>query len=148
MASNLLNVANNIVVIAIIATWPMTMVIITGGIDLSVGSLVALSAVVIGIMIRDHAGWRECEQTLASIGCCLVGIVGVCGLVGAHSQGAMVTRAGKVPPFITTLAMMQVASVSAYKVAAGQSVYGFPAAITLGSAEASGLHGDSLTVSG
>src|SRR6185436_8925702 len=52
---NLLNIANQIVVIAIIAVG-MTMVIITGGIDLSVGSLVALSAVVTGLLIRDHAG--------------------------------------------------------------------------------------------
>ena len=44
-AENLLNIANQIAVIAIIAIG-MTMVIITGGIDLSVGSLLALSAVV------------------------------------------------------------------------------------------------------
>src|SRR4029079_13314368 len=42
---NLLNVANQIVVVAILAIG-MTLVIITGGIDLSVGSLIAFSAVV------------------------------------------------------------------------------------------------------
>ena len=51
---NLLNVANQIVVIAIIAIG-MTMVIITGGIDLSVGSLIALSAVVATLLIRELA---------------------------------------------------------------------------------------------
>ncbi|MBN1443731.1 MAG: ABC transporter permease, partial [Planctomycetes bacterium] len=49
--SNLLNIANQIVVIAIIAIG-MTMVIITAGIDLSVGSLIALSAVVATWLIR------------------------------------------------------------------------------------------------
>src|SRR5215831_18473242 len=43
-ASNLLNIANQIAVIAMLAAG-MTFVVITGGIDLSVGSLVALSAV-------------------------------------------------------------------------------------------------------
>ena len=44
-SSNLLNVANQIAVIAIIAIG-MTLVIITAGIDLSVGSLIAFSAVI------------------------------------------------------------------------------------------------------
>src|SRR4051812_44578925 len=54
-ADNLLNIANQIAVIALIAIG-MTMVIITGGIDLSVGSLIALSAVVTSRLIRDAAG--------------------------------------------------------------------------------------------
>ncbi|MCX7430101.1 MAG: ABC transporter permease, partial [Planctomycetia bacterium] len=49
---NLLNIANQIAVIAIMAIG-MTMVIITGGIDLSVGSLAALSAVTAARLIRD-----------------------------------------------------------------------------------------------
>ncbi|MFM8804168.1 MAG: ABC transporter permease subunit, partial [Planctomycetia bacterium] len=54
-ADNLLNIANQIAVIAIMAIG-MTMVIITGGIDLSVGSLAALSAVLAARLIRDQAG--------------------------------------------------------------------------------------------
>ena len=46
LRDNLRNVANQIAVIAIVAVG-MTLVIITGGIDLSVGSLIALSAVVV-----------------------------------------------------------------------------------------------------
>src|SRR3569623_699005 len=52
---NLINIANQIAVIAIVAIG-MTMVIITGGIDLSVGSLIALSAVVAALIVRDYAG--------------------------------------------------------------------------------------------
>jgi ribose transport system permease protein len=44
--------------IAILAL-PMTMIIITGGIDLSVGSLVALSAVIAARLIRDYGGASE-----------------------------------------------------------------------------------------
>ncbi|HMF15182.1 MAG TPA: hypothetical protein VKE94_22865, partial [Gemmataceae bacterium] len=50
-ASNLLNIANQIAVIAMLAAG-MTFVVITGGIDLSVGSLVALSAVIATLLIR------------------------------------------------------------------------------------------------
>ena len=54
-ASNLIGVANQTAVYAVIAIG-MTMVIITGGIDLSVGSLVALASVIATIIIRDHGG--------------------------------------------------------------------------------------------
>ena len=114
---NLLNVANQIVVIAVIAVG-MTMVIITGGIDLSVGSLVALSAVVTGLMIRDYAGGLH-ASTGGLLLCCIVAIL-ACGLVGAFS-GSMITLFG-VPPFITTLAMMQVTSGVAYILSKGTSI--------------------------
>ena len=60
MTGNLLNVANQIVVIAVIAVG-MTMVIVTGGIDLSVGSLVAISSVIAGVLIRDVAHGDCCR---------------------------------------------------------------------------------------
>ena len=56
-SSNLLNVANQIA-IAILAIG-MTMVIITAGIDLSVGSLIAFSAVLCCWIIRDLMGGME-----------------------------------------------------------------------------------------
>ena len=124
-SGNLLNVANQIVVIAVIAVG-MTMVIITGGIDLSVGSLVALSAVVTGMLIRDHAGGTG-ASTAGLIGCSLAGVL-ACGVIGAFS-GGMITLFN-VPPFITTLAMMQVASGVAYILAAGQSIYDIPSSFT------------------
>ncbi len=120
-SENLLNIANQIAVIAIIAIG-MTMVIITGGIDLSVGSLLALSAVLAARFIRDYAGGVN-----ASVGgmllACLAAIV-LCGIIGAFS-GAMITRFG-IPPFIVTLAMMLVGSGLAYILAKGQSIYQIP----------------------
>ena len=118
---NLLNVANQIVVIAILAIG-MTMVIITGGIDLSVGSLIALSAVMGTLLIRELAGGVE-ATALGMTLCCLLSIV-VCGLMGLFS-GAMVTFF-QIPPFIVTLAMMRVASGLSYIAASGQSVYQVP----------------------
>src|SRR6185436_18254425 len=60
---NLLNIVNQISVIAIVAVG-MTLVIITGGIDLSVGSLIAFSAVVTASLIRDHGGVNASTATL------------------------------------------------------------------------------------
>ena len=124
-AKNLANIADQIVVIAILAVG-MTMVIITGGIDLSVGSLIALSAVVSTLLIRSFAG-AENATAGGMVLCCLGGIA-VCGAVGAVS-GVIVTFAG-VPAFIATLGMMLAASGLAYLLAEGQSIYQVPDAFT------------------
>lgn len=122
--SNLRNVADQISVIAIIAVG-MTMVIITGGIDLSVGSLIALSAVGAAWMIQRGGGTNAGFWTL--FGCCLAAVA-LCGLVGAFS-GLVITRFN-VPPFIATLAVMQVASGLAFIIAQGQSIYDIPPSFT------------------
>jgi ribose transport system permease protein len=119
---NLLNVANQIVVIAIIAIG-MTMVIITAGIDLSVGSLIALSSVVATVLIRNVAG-AEQAGPMGMVLCCLAGIA-VCAGLGCFS-GTMTTVFG-IPPFIVTLAMMLVGSGLAYILAQGHSIYQVPA---------------------
>ncbi|MDA0838635.1 MAG: ABC transporter permease [Planctomycetota bacterium] len=120
-SDNILNVANQIVVIAIIAVG-MTMVIITGGIDLSVGSLIALSAVFTALLIRDYGGATEASAPAMVLSC--IGAIIMCALMGAFS-GTMVT-VFKIPPFIVTLAMMLVASGLAFLLAQGQSVYHVP----------------------
>ena len=120
-SENLLNIANQVAVIAVIAIG-MTIVIITGGIDLSVGSLVALSAVLTAAFIRDFAGGVQ-----ASFGgmllACIAAIV-LCGSIGAVS-GTMITWFA-IPPFIVTLAMMLIGSGLAYLLAMGQSIYQIP----------------------
>ncbi len=120
-AANLRAVANRIAVIAIIAIG-MTFVIITGGIDLSVGSLIALSAVVATLLIREVGGAVD-ASTIAMIICSLAAILG-CALMGAFS-GLMVT-AFRVPAFIATLAMMLIASGLAYRLSNSQSIYQIP----------------------
>jgi ribose transport system permease protein len=122
---NLLNVANQIAVIALIAIG-MTLVVITGGIDLSVGSLIALAAVVATVLIRDLAG-AERASAAGMAACCAVAVL-VCGAIGLFS-GLMITQFS-IPAFIATLAMMLVASGLAFIVAQGQSIYQVPEAFT------------------
>ncbi len=114
---NLLNVANQISVTAILAVG-MTFVIVAGGIDLSVGSLIALSSVICTILIRDHLGARDATTTsmiLASL--CAIG---VCGLIGFQT-GLYVEKLG-VPPFIVTLAIMLIARGIAQILSEGEAV--------------------------
>ncbi len=118
---NLLNIANQISVVALIAVG-LTFVIISGGIDLSVGSLIALSAVVTTWLIRGAAG---AEQAGAGgmLLCSLAGVA-ACGAAGLVS-GAFITGFG-LPPFVVTLAMMLVVGGAASILAEGQSIYQVP----------------------
>jgi ribose transport system permease protein len=120
LPENLLGVANRIAVIAVIAVG-MTMVIVTGGIDLSVGSLVALSAVLTAEWIV--AGGGE-HATAATMVFCSLAAIAVCGLMGAFS-GVMITRF-RIPPFIATLAVMQIARGLALLITHTESVSGLP----------------------
>ena len=118
--SNLLNVANRNVVIGILAVG-MTMVIITGGIDLSVGSLVALSAVLAAWLI-ERAG--ATNATTGVLILCSLAAITACAGVGGFS-GTMVA-VFKIPPFVVTLAMMWVASGMAYIISGGESIADLP----------------------
>jgi ribose transport system permease protein len=118
---NLLNIASQIAVIAILAIG-MTLVIIAGGIDLSVGSLLALSAVVTTLIIRDAFGGEEASSMQMMLAA--LGGIGVCAASG-WLAGGIITRL-RMPPFIVTLAMMLVGSGLAYRLADNQSVYQVP----------------------
>ncbi|MEW5924856.1 MAG: ABC transporter permease [Candidatus Zixiibacteriota bacterium] len=120
MPDNIRNVANQITVIAIIAIG-MTMVIITAGIDLSVGSIIALSAVIVAWIIGRFGGTQASNLTM--ILASLAGIM-LCGGVGAFS-GLMITGF-RIPPFIATLAMMQVAAGLGYIISQGKPIYQLP----------------------
>ena len=120
LPDNLRNVANQISVIAIIAIG-MTMVIITAGIDLSVGSLIALSAVVTAWLVGRFGG-----ESASMWGMILAGFGGIliCAGIGAFS-GLMITGF-RIPPFIATLAMMQVAAGLGYVISQGKPIYHLP----------------------
>jgi ribose transport system permease protein len=121
---NLLNIANQIVLIAIVAIG-MTMVIISGGIDLSVGSLIALSAVITARLIRDSAG--GVEATPLGMTLCSVAAIVICGLIGAVT-GTLVAYL-RIQPFIVTLAMMLVAAGLASIVSDAQTINAVPQSI-------------------
>jgi ribose/xylose/arabinose/galactoside ABC-type transport system permease subunit len=120
LPDNVRNVANQISVIAIIAIG-MTMVIITAGIDLSVGSLIALAAVLVAWFIGQLGAVNATWSAMIIAG---LGAIILCGLVGAFS-GSMITLF-KIPPFIATLAMMMVASGFAYILSDGKPIYQIP----------------------
>ena len=94
---NLFNVLRSMSTIGIMAIG-MTMVIVSGGIDLSVGSVAAVSAMVTARQMT-YAGWSPWLAFFTGI---IVGLL--CGGV----NGLVITRL-KVPPFIATLGMYSVA---------------------------------------
>jgi len=110
--TNLLNVAQQTVINALIAVG-LTYVIISGGIDLSVGSILAFSGVVMAHTLR--LGWPLPLAILAG-----VGVDAGCGLV----NGLLIAY-GRLPPFIATLGMMCVARGGALLATDGRPVSGF-----------------------
>ena len=122
--SNLLSVANQTAIYAIVAIG-MTMVIITAGIDLSVGSLIALASVCAAAFIRDYGGGSDAGLFMLLVGCG-VGI-GICALSGAF-VGTMVTWF-RLPAFIVTLAMMLIARGLAQRISEGRPIDEVPATI-------------------
>lgn len=110
--SNLLNVTQQTSINAIIAVG-MTFVIITAGIDLSVGSIMAFAGVVLASALDSGI-----SMPLALLISILVGTF--CGLV----NGLLITY-GKLPPFISTLGMMSVARGAALLYTQGRPISGF-----------------------
>ncbi|HRG55723.1 MAG TPA: ribose ABC transporter permease [Lacunisphaera sp.] len=110
--TNLLNVAQQTVINALIAVG-LTYVIISGGIDLSVGSILAFAGVVMAHALR--LGWPVPLAILAG-----VGVGAGCGLV----NGLLISY-GRLPPFIATLGMMSVARGGALLATDGRPVSGF-----------------------
>ena len=113
-ADNLFNIGAQTAVVAVIAIG-MTLVIITAGIDLSVGSVAALSGVV-GVSMMTGAGL---PVPVAILGGILVGAGA--GLV----NGFLVSVAG-LNPFIATLGMLSAARGLVYIITEAQAVFGAP----------------------
>lgn len=110
--SNLLNVAQQTSINAIIAVG-LTFVIISGGIDLSVGSILAFSGVVMASLLS-----REVPMGFAVLAGLAAGFG--CGIV----NGLLITF-GRLPPFIATLGMMSVARGVALRFTGGRPISGF-----------------------
>jgi ribose transport system permease protein len=113
-AGNLTNVLRQITDNAILAIG-QTFVIITAGIDLSVGSLIELT----GVVMASFANAVHLDGPLLVLATLVVG-VGVGCFAGFVNAVPVVTL--NLPPFITTLAMMLMARGLAFKLAHGQPV--------------------------
>ena len=111
---NFLNILDQITVLGIMAVG-MTFVILIGGIDLSVGSVLALSMMVLGYLSV------EADLPMAvAIGGALIAAALTGGIAGL-----MITTF-RVPPFIATLAMMSIARGLANMITDGSQIIGFP----------------------
>jgi ribose transport system permease protein len=90
----------------------MTLVLIGGGIDLSVGSVLALSGAVLGMAMTD-GGW----PLIPAVAACLA-VGATCGLLNG-----LISVLGSIPSFIVTLGMLEVARGAAYLVTDSQTKY-------------------------
>ena len=115
----------NIVELGMVAL-PMTMIIVTGGIDLSVGNTMILAAMLGGIAFTR---WGSAAAILVTI---LTGAV--CGLI----NGVIISKL-KISPMVTTLATMYVYLGLARGISEGNSVYSYGLAEWLGNAVVAGL---------
>ena len=111
---NILNVMDQITVIGVMALG-MTLVILLGGIDLSVGSVLALSSMVLGYL-GNNVGLPFALGIVVAL---LVSAL--CGVI----SGLMITKLN-MPAFIATLAMMSIARGIASIITDGQQIVGFP----------------------
>ncbi|MEG1179188.1 MAG: ABC transporter permease [Oscillospiraceae bacterium] len=116
-AGNLQNIISQSAVIAVIGIGA-SLVILTGGIDLSVGSVVGFVGIFAGVLIKSGV------PLLMTLIICLV----LGALVGAII-GALVSY-GKVPAFIVTLGAMQIIRGITKVLTDGRPVSGFPEALS------------------
>ena len=125
--SNFLNVFQQISINFVVAVG-MTFVIISGGIDLSVGSNIALSGLLMGILMKNYG----VPVPVTILACILFS--GLIGLV----NGALISFLD-LPPFIATLGMMSIVRGAAYTVTNGQPIYTFPKGFTNISSRVGGI---------
>ncbi len=116
--NNLLTVATQTAIIAIIAIG-QTYVMITTGIDLSIGSNIALSGMVAGMTMAAGYPLSVCI-TLALLSGCLVGFI----------NGIMVAY-GRIPPFIATLGTMTAIRGVSLTLTQGIPISGLPKQFTV-----------------
>lgn len=112
--ANLLNQARLMTEVGLIAI-PMTFVIVTGGIDLSVGSIMGLCAILVGVF------WQTAGLPLSAA----IGLSLAAGTLAGLANGIIITRF-RVPPLIATLATLALYRGLAEGISQARSVRGYP----------------------
>jgi rhamnose transport system permease protein len=112
--SNMLNQGRLMTEVALVAL-PMTFIIITGGIDLSVGSIMGLTAILLGVF------WQNVGLPLPAAASLAV----VCAGAAGFFNGLLITRV-RVPPLIMTLATLALYRGLAEGISEARSVRGYP----------------------
>jgi ribose transport system permease protein len=112
--TNLLNILQQISIVSVISVG-MTFVILSGGIDLSVGSLVAFTGLIMALLMKELSApvWLTI----------LAGLL--CGSLLGLVNGLLVARL-RLPPFIATLGMMSIARGASFTISGGSPVYSLP----------------------
>jgi ribose transport system permease protein len=120
--NNLRNIVVNVSILAIIGV-AMTFVIITGGIDLSVGSVLVFSGVVAAKTMEALGG--------QGVGVSIIGALVACvsGVLWGLFNGVLIAKA-KVPPLIVTLGALGMALGGAQIITGGIDVRGAPTVLT------------------
>ena len=125
---NLFNVMRQVSIEGLIAIG-MTFVILTAGIDLSVGSLVAVAGLVAAMIAKGSTASSFSLDAAASQGygwfAAMLGAIAT-GLAGGLIQGTAITRL-KVPPFVVTLGGLSVFRGMALMISASGPISGFDA---------------------
>jgi ribose/xylose/arabinose/galactoside ABC-type transport system permease subunit len=114
---NIFNVLRQVSVVGIAAAG-MTCVILTGGIDLSVGSTIGMVGVITALFISPGKGWGLGIPLGLAAGM-------VCGIALGLANGFIVTKL-RLPPMIGTLGAMTSVRGAAYLITEGKPVFGFP----------------------
>jgi len=116
--SNVKNILTQITINLIMATG-MTFVILIGGIDLSVGSVLALCAMVAGLVLKSQ--WLPVPGAISAAALTSVVVGMTCGLINGF-----VSSFWSVPSFIVTLGMLNIARGAALEVTDARTLFEFP----------------------
>jgi ribose transport system permease protein len=119
---NLMNIFTQISINTVIAVG-MTFVILLGGIDLSVGSVLALCSVVAGMTITHEALPVGVAIGLAVLFSIIVG--SACGLFNGF-----VSNRWRIHSFVITLGMLNIARGAALQISDSRTIFGFPEAFS------------------
>ncbi|MBN9508102.1 MAG: ABC transporter permease [Alphaproteobacteria bacterium] len=111
-SENFYNITRNFSFIGIMALG-MTAVMITGGIDISVGSVMGVVGIVVGLLMQAGYHW-----IIAVIGGLLTGVI--CGLF----NGILITYLG-LSPFVVTLGLLSIARSAAVVLSRNKMIYNF-----------------------
>src|ERR1700757_4719257 len=117
---NLLNISKNFSFIALMSLGE-TLVIISGGIDLSVGSVCALSAVVMMMLMHFLSATGAAQVPGATITLAAFSALALAALIG-FVNGMLIARV-RLSPFVTTLGMLSVARGMTYVLTQGRAQY-------------------------
>ena len=141
-ADNLINVSRQSVYLMIVSLAQLV-VLIGGGLDLSVGTVVALASVTgATVMAAVHAAWPDAPALAIAAGCATGLAVGIAaGLVNGFGTAVL-----RIPAFMMTLGMSSVAFGLTLLVSGGVPIYGLPPAFgeTFGFGRIAGLPVPSL----